>query len=49
MSIPRVQVIGDSAVSRTLTAIEKHGQRYVSDGNPKTVAKPPVTTAAVKN
>ena len=49
MSIPRVQVIGDSAVSRTLTALEKHGQRYVSDGDPKTVAKPPVTTAAAKN
>jgi len=48
MSIPRVQVIGDSAVSRALTALEKHGQRYVSDGDPRTVAKP-VTTAAAKN
>jgi hypothetical protein len=46
MSIPRVQVIGDSAVSRTLTALEKHGQRYVSDGDPKTVAKPALTTAS---
>jgi len=46
MSIPRVQVIGDSAVSRTLNGLEKHGQRYVSDGDPKTVAKPPTTTAA---
>ena len=46
MSVPRVQVIGDSAVARTLTAIEKHGQRYVSDGDPKTVAKPMTTTAA---
>lgn len=45
MSVPRVQVIGDSAVSRTLTGLEKHGQRYVSDGDPKTVAKP-MTTAA---
>jgi hypothetical protein len=45
MSVPRVQVIGDSAVSRTLTAMEKHGQRYVSDGDLKTVAKP-LTTAA---
>lgn len=45
MSIPRVQVIGDSAVSRTLTALEKHGQRYVSDGDPRTVAKR-LTTAA---
>ena len=48
MSIPRVQVIGDSAVTRTLTALEKRGQRYVSDGDPKTVAKP-VTTAAAKD
>ena len=46
MSIPRVQVIGDSAVTRTLNGLEKHGQRYVSDGDPKTVAKPPTTTAA---
>jgi hypothetical protein len=45
MSVPRVQVIGDSAVTRTLNGLEKHGQRYVSDGNPKTVAKP-LTTAA---
>jgi hypothetical protein len=48
MSIPRVQVIGDSAVSRTLNALEKHGQRYVSDGDPKTVARH-VTTAAAKD
>jgi hypothetical protein len=48
MSIPRVQVIGDSAVSRTLTALEKHGQRYVSDGDSKTIAKP-VTTAAAND
>jgi len=47
LSIPRVQVIGDSAVVRTLTTLEKHGQRYVSDGDPKTVARP-VTTAAAK-
>jgi hypothetical protein len=48
MSITRVQVIGDSAVTRTLNGLEKHGQRYVSDGNPNVVAKP-VTTAAAKN
>ena len=47
MSVPRVQVIGDSAVTRTLNGLEKHGQRYVSDGNPKTVAKP--LTTALKN
>ena len=46
MSINRVQVIGDSAVSRTLNGLEKHGQRYVSDGDPRAVARPPVTTAA---
>ena len=45
MSITRVQVIGDSAVTRTLNGLEKHGQRYVSDGNPNVVARP-VTTAA---
>jgi hypothetical protein len=46
MSIPRVQVIGDSAVARTLNGLEKHGQRYVSDGDPKTVARPAITAAA---
>jgi hypothetical protein len=45
-SIPRVQVIGDSAVTRTLNSLEKHGQRYVSDGNPGTIAKPATTTAS---
>jgi hypothetical protein len=45
MSVPRVQVIGDSAVTRTLNGLEKHGQRYVSDGNPNVVARP-VTTAS---
>jgi hypothetical protein len=45
LSIPRVQVIGDSAVSRALTSMEKHGQRYISDGDPKTVAKPRTTAA----
>jgi len=44
-SIPRVIVVGDSAVTRTLNSLEKHGQRYVSDGNPRTVAKPAQTTA----
>jgi hypothetical protein len=41
-----VQVIGDSAVTRTINGLEKHGQRYVSDGNPKTVAKPATVTAS---
>ena len=44
-SIPRVQVIGDSAVTRTLNSLEKHGQRYVSDGNPRTIARPQATSA----
>ena len=44
-SIPRVIVVGDSAVTRTLNSLERHGQRYVSDGNPRTVARPPKTTA----
>jgi len=47
LSIPRVQVIGDSAVTRTLNGLEKHGQRYVSDGDSKTIAKP--VAAALKN
>jgi hypothetical protein len=44
-SIPRVQVIGDSAVARTLNSLEKHGQRYVSDGDPRTVARTQTTAA----
>lgn len=49
LSIPRVQVIGDSAVTRTLNGLEKHGQRYVSDGDPSKVARPLTTAAAAKN
>jgi hypothetical protein len=45
MSIPRVQVIGDSAVTRTLNGLEKQGQRYVSDGDARKVAKPQTATA----
>jgi len=45
LSIPRVQVIGDSAVTRTLNSLEKHRQRYVSDGDPRTVARAQVTSA----
>jgi hypothetical protein len=44
-SIPRVQVIGDSAVTRTLNSLEKQGQRYVSDGDPRRVAKPQTTAS----
>ena len=51
-SITRVQVIGDSAVSRTLAGLEKTGKAYVSDGNPRVVARrvdtpaPPARPAA---
>lgn len=45
LSIPRVQVIGDSAVARTLDQLERAGQRYVSDGDPSRVAQPPVRVA----
>jgi hypothetical protein len=44
-SIPRVQVIGDSAVARTLNQLERAGQRYVSDGDPSRVAQPPARVA----
>lgn len=35
----RVQVIGD-AIERTIDQLERAGQRYVSDGDPSTVARP---------
>ena len=47
-SIPRVQVIGDSAVSRTLAQIERAGERYVSDGNASAIARPAPVIAARK-
>ena len=40
-SVKRVQVIGDSLVTRTLDQLDKSGQRYVSDGNGGLVAKKP--------
>lgn len=39
LSLPRVQVVGKT-LETTLDRLERTGQRYVSDGNPKTVAKP---------
>ena len=44
-SVTRVQVIGDSAVSRTLQALEKSGKAYVSDGNARAVARRPETAS----
>jgi hypothetical protein len=40
LAMTRVEVIGDQAVERTLNTLDKTGARYVSDGNPKSVAKP---------
>lgn len=39
-SISRIQAIGNDPV-KTLDAMDKNGTRYVSDGDPATVAKPP--------
>lgn len=39
LSISRIQAIGNDPV-RTLDLLDKNGHRYVSDGNPATVAKP---------
>jgi hypothetical protein len=40
LSINRVQAVGNDPV-RTLDNLDKTGNRYVSDGDPATVAKPP--------
>jgi hypothetical protein len=40
LSITRIQAIGNDPV-RSLDQLDKSGNRYVSDGNPTTVAKPP--------
>jgi len=39
LSIKRIEAIGNDPV-RTLDQLDKNGNRYVSDGNPATVAKP---------
>jgi len=39
LSITRIEAIGNDPV-RTLDQMDKNGTRYVSDGNPATVAKP---------
>ena len=46
LSVKRVQVIGDSLVTRTLDQLERAGQRYVSDGSRESVARPPAKVAA---
>jgi hypothetical protein len=40
LSITRIEAIGEDPV-RTLDRMDKNGTRYVSDGDPATVAKPP--------
>jgi peptidoglycan/xylan/chitin deacetylase (PgdA/CDA1 family) len=40
LSITRIEAIGNDPV-RTLDNLDKNGNRYVSDGDPATVAKPP--------
>jgi peptidoglycan/xylan/chitin deacetylase (PgdA/CDA1 family) len=39
LSIKRVQAVGN-LIESTLNSLDKNGKRYVSDGDPKTVAKP---------
>jgi hypothetical protein len=40
LAMTRTQVIGDSAVARAVRQLEKAGDRYVSDGDAKKVARP---------
>jgi hypothetical protein len=40
LSIKRIEVVGKQ-MENTLDALDKNGRRYVSDGDPNTVAKPP--------
>jgi hypothetical protein len=42
LSIKRIEVIGN-LMENTLERLDRNGTRYVSDGDPNTVAKPPVT------
>jgi peptidoglycan/xylan/chitin deacetylase (PgdA/CDA1 family) len=39
LSVKRVQVIGDSLVTRTLDQLDRSAQRYVADGDTKAVAR----------
>jgi peptidoglycan/xylan/chitin deacetylase (PgdA/CDA1 family) len=40
LRLPRVQVTADH-LERLLDDLDRHGRRYVSDGDPRTVARPP--------
>ena len=42
LSITRIEVVGNQ-MQQVLEKMDKNGTRYVSDGNPATIAKPPVT------
>lgn len=44
LSINRIEVFGNE-LERTLDQLDKRGSRYVSDGNPATVAKPAAVAA----
>jgi hypothetical protein len=45
LSIPRVQVIGDSAVTVTVRQLRRSQNLYISDGNPSKVARSPARVA----
>jgi hypothetical protein len=45
LALERVQVLGD-ALEKMLDRLEKSGRRYVSDGNPATIARPAAARTA---
>lgn len=47
LKLERVQVVGNS-LERTLEMLEKHGRRYVSDGDAQRIATPPPVVAAAR-
>ena len=48
LSLPRVQVIGDSAVARTVRQLDGARNRYVSDGDPSRVTRGAATAVSVQ-